>query len=78
MTRKPRPQKKKPDPQLPLLGGLVLTRREGQEIVMPLPHGGEIVVRQLAEGRLCIKAPAEQGIYRRELWDRIQQQKPAA
>jgi carbon storage regulator len=54
---------------------LVLTRKGGEEILVP-EH--DIVIRILdAQGgkvRLGITAPAQTQVYRREVWERLQQQ----
>lgn len=63
---------------------LVLTRREGEEIVI-VDSGGEIARVRVAEARgvargklrLAVEAPLRFGVHRAEVWDRIRAEKAA-
>jgi carbon storage regulator len=62
------------DRRWPLFGGwmLVLSRKEGESIVVP-EHRIEIFVREIDGDRvrIGIKAPDETDIYRSELWQEL-------
>ncbi len=57
---------------------LVLSRRVGEEIV--LPQLGIVLTILEVRGpnvRVGVTAPADVGVYRREVWTRLQQNQPA-
>jgi sRNA-binding carbon storage regulator CsrA len=56
----------------PLKRGLVIDRKFGEAVSIPLPSGEEIIVTQLARqrGKFHIHAPETLKILRRELEDR--------
>jgi carbon storage regulator len=53
---------------------LVLTRRSGEELVIP-EHGIVFTILDVQGDRVRvgISAPADVGLYRRELWQRMEQ-----
>jgi carbon storage regulator CsrA len=61
------------------LGFLALSRRMGEEIIIDLGEGKQVIVRLFHahnnRARIGVKASKDIGIYRRELWEDLQRQK---
>lgn len=63
-------------PALPDSGGLILTRKSGDYIVLELPHGGTVYVERRNDDQLRVLAPPDVKVLRGELAIATEQSSP--